>query len=96
MSLLEAFLRRQRRQPSGSSAAIARERLQIIVTHQRAGQNDPGYIPAMKQDILEVIRKYVHVGEEHVNINFENHDDVSILELNVTLPEDRAMDVDVS
>ncbi len=89
MSLLDAFLKRRKKDDSNDSAAIAKERLQIIVTHERAGlQNKPDYIPAMKQDILAVIRRYVNVSEDHVNISFETHPDVSILELNVTLPDD--------
>ncbi len=88
MSLLAAILNKHRKASKNSSAAIARERLQIIVTHERAGNNAPDYIPAMKQDILAVIRRYVKVAEEHVNINFEAHSNVSVLELNVTLPED--------
>ncbi|CAM3584704.1 cell division topological specificity factor MinE [Parendozoicomonas haliclonae] len=86
MSLLEVFRSKQKKNEH-NSAAIARERLQIIVTHERAGNNTPDYIPSMKQDILEVVRKYVSVSEEHVSITFESQKDVSILELNVTLPE---------
>ncbi len=90
MSLLDVF---RSKQPTNNSAAIARERLQIIVAHERVGHDTPDYIPAMKQDILEVVRKYVEVQQEHVAIKFECLDDVSILELNVTLPERGSSDI---
>ncbi|WP_281648985.1 cell division topological specificity factor MinE [Parendozoicomonas sp. Alg238-R29] len=85
MSILEVFRHKQKKT---NSAAIARERLQIIVAHERNGEHTtPDYLPSMKQDILEVVRKYVDVQQEHVSITFESQQDVSILELNVTLPE---------
>ncbi|MTI12222.1 cell division topological specificity factor MinE [Sansalvadorimonas verongulae] len=85
MSILEIFRSREKK---ANSAAIARERLQIIVAHERNGQHTtPDYLPAMKQDILNVVRKYVQVEQDHVSITFENQQDVSILELNVTLPD---------
>ena len=85
MSLLEVFRHKQKK---SNSAAIARERLQIIVAHERGSSQTPDYLPAMKQDILAVVRKYVNVAQDHVSVSFESHHDVSILELNVTLPED--------
>ena len=84
MSILEVFRQRSKK---NTSASVARERLQIIVAHERSNQNTPDYLPAMKKDILEVVRKYVDIGQDHVNITFESNQDVSILELNVTLPE---------
>lgn len=84
MSILEVFRTRTKKD---NTAAIARERLQIIVAHERNDNKIPDYLPSMKQDILEVVRKYVSVEQDHVSITFENQQDVSILELNVTLPE---------
>ena len=90
MSLLEVFRSNKQNKGEHSSAAIARERLQIIITHERADDNTPDYLSSMKLDILAVIRKYVNVSDDQVNISFESQDDVSILELNVTLPESHA------
>lgn len=42
----------------------------------------------MKQEIIEVIRKYVHISEEQVSVQLDQNDDnLSVLELNVTLPD---------
>ncbi|MCE9785746.1 cell division topological specificity factor MinE [Shewanella algae] len=84
MSLLDYF----RSSKKSSTAATAKERLQIIVAHQRGERGAPDYFPQMKQEIIEVIRKYVHISEEQVSVQLEQNDDnLSVLELNVTLPD---------
>lgn len=81
MKLLE-FLRRERKQ----SASVAKERLQIIVAHQRSQRGQPDYMPMLEKDLLEVVRRYVNVSRESITISLDHEDDYSILELNVTLP----------
>ncbi|KXF81455.1 cell division topological specificity factor MinE [Enterovibrio coralii] len=85
MALLEFF-----RPNKKSSASLAKERLQIIVAERRqAGSPEPTYLPQLKQDILDVIRKYVDISPEQVTVALEQRDDdLSVLELNVTLPEE--------
>ncbi|MFW3837191.1 cell division topological specificity factor MinE, partial [Klebsiella variicola] len=49
---------------------------------------EPHYLPQLRKDILEVICKYVQIDPEMVSVQLEQRDgDISILELNVTLPE---------
>ncbi|MDR8524111.1 MULTISPECIES: cell division topological specificity factor MinE [Shewanella] len=84
MSLLDYF--KTNKKPS--TAVTAKERLQIIVAHQRGERDAPDYFPKMKQEIIEVIRKYVQVGPDQVSVQLEQNDEnLSVLELNVTLPE---------
>ncbi|AFH95862.1 TPA: cell division topological specificity factor MinE [Providencia stuartii] len=83
MALLDFFLSRKK-----STANIAKERLQIIVAERRRGDSEPPYLADMKRDILQVICKYVQVDPEMLSVQFEQKgDDISVLELNVTLPE---------
>ncbi|OFC70570.1 cell division topological specificity factor MinE [Alteromonas confluentis] len=70
-----------------NTAAVAKERLQIIVAHERRKRSQPDYLPMMQQEILEVIRKYVHIADDDVSVQLENSEDCSVLELNITLPE---------
>lgn len=71
-----------------TSAALAKERLQIIVAHQRVGRaNGPDYLPRMQQEILAVIRKYVAVGDNAIRMNVERDNGLEVLELNITLPD---------
>ncbi|MFT4928551.1 MAG: cell division topological specificity factor [Phenylobacterium sp.] len=88
MALLDYF-----RKPKKQTANLAKERLQIIVAHQRSQRNSntPDYLPQMKKDILDVIRKYVEIDIDQVSVQLEQKDDsLSVLELNVTLPESHA------
>ncbi|WP_147198332.1 cell division topological specificity factor MinE [Pantoea sp. MBD-2R] len=83
MALLDFFLSRKK-----STANIAKERLQIIVAERRRGDSEPHYLPQLKRDILEVICKYVKIDPEMLSVKLDQKDDdISILELNVTLPE---------
>ncbi|UTW13436.1 cell division topological specificity factor MinE [Marinobacterium rhizophilum] len=83
MSIFDYF----RSKSKASSASVAKERLQIIVAHERGQRQQPDYLPQMQQEILDVIRKYVAIDQESINIQLENNDHCSVLELNVTLPD---------
>jgi len=74
------------RSNKNSSASVAKERLQVIVAHERGKRNQPDYLPAMQQEIIEVIKKYVAIDDEQVNVTLDNTDNCSVFELNVTLP----------
>ena len=70
---------------------MAKERLQIIVAERReTGNKSPSYLPKLKEDILKVLSKYVDVDPSMVKVSLEQQDDgeLSVLELNVKLPED--------
>ncbi|EAR54050.1 MULTISPECIES: cell division topological specificity factor MinE [Photobacterium] len=85
MALLEFF-----RPKKTKTANVAKERLQIIVAERRsAGQPAPAYLPQLKQDILDVISKYVQIDPNQVSVNLDHkEEDLSVLELNVTLPDE--------
>ena len=70
-----------------ASASMAKERLQVIFAHEKARANSPEYLPKMQREIMEVIAKYVDVDPDQVKVEFEQAGERSILELNVTLPE---------
>jgi cell division topological specificity factor len=81
MGLLALF---QRKPPS---AQIAKERLRIIVSQERTARDGPDYLPLLRRELLEVIRRYVNVDPEAVQINLEQQDGHEVLELSVALPE---------
>jgi cell division topological specificity factor len=87
MSLLDYF---RTTKPDVTSANLAKDRLQIIVAHERnLRSNVPDYLPQLKMDILEVIKKYVAVTSDQVSVQLDQRDNnLSVLELNVTLPEE--------
>ncbi|HOB62560.1 MAG TPA: cell division topological specificity factor MinE [Candidatus Competibacteraceae bacterium] len=79
------------RPPSSSkSAALAKERLQIIVAHERGDRrNSPDYLPTLKKELLEVVRKYVPIDQSQIKVHLDREGGYEILELNITLPEER-------
>ncbi|MGD8208205.1 MAG: cell division topological specificity factor MinE [Thiohalocapsa sp.] len=84
MGLLDYFRSSGRNK---GSASIAKERLQILVAHDRAARDRPSYLPKLQQEILAVIRKYVEVDMNAVSVNYEQEDDQEVLELNIVLPD---------
>lgn len=81
MGLLDLF-----RQKQAPSATVAKERLQILVAHERRQRNSPSYMPKLKEDLLRVIRKYVAVDQDAVQVTLESDGSNEVLELNVVLP----------
>ena len=82
MSFLDYF-RRQK----NNTASVAKERLQIIVAHERGQRDMPDYLPQLQQELLDVIRKYVQISDDMVQVDVDRNESCSVLELNVTLPE---------
>lgn len=82
MGLFDLF-----RQNKKSSANKAKERLQILIAHESVNRNGPDYLPQMRQDLMEVIRKYVPISDDQVKVQMEKGDGYDILELNITLPD---------
>ncbi len=71
-----------------NTANLAKERLKVVVAHQRDGRsNGPAYLPRLRQEILDVVRKYVQVPDAAVQVNVQNEDGLEVLEMNITLPE---------
>ena len=75
------------RNTSKNTAATARERLLIIVAQERAQRDSEDYLPTLKRELLEVIRKYIQVPPEAVAVNVHREGDVERFELSVALPE---------
>ena len=83
MNLLSylSYLRLQRK----TSAAVAKERLQIIVARERAQRDGHDYLPMLKDELLKVIAKYVRVNQDAVKIQLEREGEYEVLELNIAL-----------
>ena len=82
MSFLSYLL--GRRPPS---ASVAKERLQIILAHERGSRGAPDYLPALKEELMAVISKYISVNKDDIKVSLEKQDNYEVLELNIVLPE---------
>jgi cell division topological specificity factor len=69
------------------SASVAKERLQIILAHERSGRGGPDYLPALKKELVEVISKYVAINPRDIEVCLEKKDDFEVLEVNIVLPD---------
>lgn len=70
-----------------SSASTAKERLQIVVSHQRANNgNKPDYLPQLHKELLDVVSRYTHIDRDRIQVQLQNEGDFSVLELNITIP----------
>ena len=71
------------------TASVAKERLQIILAHERGGRNasDPDYLPDLQRDLIAVISKYVKINPEDLKVHLERQDNLEVLEVKIELPE---------
>lgn len=68
------------------SASVARERLQLLLAHERGlgGQDD--LLSVLREEILAVVAKHVKVERDNVVIKMDRGDAVSLLEIDVEIP----------
>ena len=80
MSLLSFLLGEKKK-----SASVAKERLQIILAHERTGRNAfaPDYLPALQRELVAVISKYVNINPDDIKLNLERQDDLEVLEVKI-------------
>jgi len=71
-----------------ATAQVAKERLQIIISHERSQRNTPDYLPKLQEEILAVIAKYIPISHDQVSVHLERMGDSAVLELNVTMPDE--------
>jgi cell division topological specificity factor len=73
------------------TASVARERLQIILAHERSGRNpsEPDYLPDLQRELVAVISKYIKINIEDIKVNLERQDNLEVLEVKIELPESR-------
>lgn len=84
MSIFDFFLSNNR----NKTAQKAKERLQILVSHQRNKANGKlDFIPQLKQELINVIGKYVSIDNNQIQVELQQNDSCSTLELNITLNE---------
>ncbi len=81
MSIFDFFLNNRK------TAQKAKERLQILVSHQRTKNGNLDFIPQLKQELINVISKYVSIDTDQIQVELQQNASCSILELNITLNE---------
>jgi cell division topological specificity factor len=72
-------------QPRRPSASVAKERLKIVLAHERAGRNAPDFLPLLQKELLAVIGRYVEMSEDMIRVTLANSGDTSSLEINIEI-----------
>jgi cell division topological specificity factor len=68
-----------------TAAAFAKERLQIIVSHEHMKSKTPDFVQGLQKELLAVLSKYVKIDPDTVQVNLQRRGEHSVLELNITL-----------
>jgi cell division topological specificity factor len=68
------------------SAPVARERLQIMLAHERAMRGRPDLLNVLREEILAVVAKHVEVESEKVQVKMNRSDALSTLEIDIEIP----------
>ena len=84
MSLMSFFLGEKQ-----NTASVAKERLQIILAHERSGRGGsrPDYLPALQRELVAVISKYVSIEPGDIKVHLERQDNLEVLEVKIELPD---------
>ena len=72
----------------GQSAPAARERLQVLLAHERAATGDIDLVNKLRDEILKAISKHMQVDDEKVSIKMERGPQVSTLAVDIEIPFD--------
>ena len=83
MSLLSYFLGEKKK-----TASVAKERLQLILSHERGGSGSRAdYLPALQRELVAVISKYVRISPDDIRVHLQTQDNLDILEVKIELPD---------
>ncbi|HEX5934872.1 MAG TPA: cell division topological specificity factor MinE [Pseudorhizobium sp.] len=68
-----------------TSAPMARERLQVLLAHERASAGSD-LVSVLREEILAVIAKHVQLDADRVQVTMDRDEHVSVLEIEVEIP----------
>ena len=75
--------------PKKNTASVAKDRLRIIIAQERSSHGQLDYLPLLRRELLEVIRKYVNVDADAVKVDVVKDGEHDVLDISVALPEER-------
>ena len=88
MKLFDLFRRRRDTETgSAGSATQARERLRIVLAHERADRSKLELLPILQREILEVLTRHLDIGSDQVSVAIRRDGEVSKIEVQVEFPD---------
>jgi cell division topological specificity factor len=91
MNLISFFKR-----PSASSAPVARERLKLMLAHERAAFGASDVIAVLQEELVAVIAKHFPVDSDSIKIRMERGDAISTLEVEVEIPTPMCVNISLN
>lgn len=79
MNLLDLFKRR-------GSAPVARDRLQVLLAYERNNRNQPDLVALLREEIMAVITRHVHVDQDDVRVSMDRGETTSTLAIDIHIP----------
>jgi cell division topological specificity factor len=76
-----------------NSAVVAKDRLKIVLAHERASRDAPEFLPALQKDLLDVVGRYVEICDGTLRVNVGKSADTSLLEINVEIDRSKVKPV---
>jgi len=92
MSWLDFFRGRRK----DDSAVAAKERLQIVLAHERIGRTREDFLPKLQQELVAVVARYVSIDPNKVKVDLDRGGDMSTLEIEIELPGPKALKAKVA
>jgi cell division topological specificity factor len=83
MNIFDFFRQRRR---SNTSASIAKDRLQIVLSHERMSRDGEDFLPRLQRDIVAVVARYADIDPDKTVVRLDRGVDVSTLEIEIELP----------
>ena len=71
--------------PRTTSAAIAKERLKIVLAHELAGSHGPDFLPRLQKELIDVVGRYVDIRDDMIRVSLGKSGETSLLEINIEI-----------
>ncbi len=69
-----------------NSAPVARERLQLLLSHERVAGSQSQLVAVLQEEILAVIARHMQVDRDKVKVTLDSKSDVSTLAIDIEMP----------
>jgi cell division topological specificity factor len=71
--------------PQRNSASVAKERLKIVLAHERAGRDAPDFLPKLQKELIDVVGRYVEIRDDMIRVSLDKAGETSLLEINIEI-----------
>jgi len=82
MSILSFLLGEKKK-----TATVAKERLQLIIAHEKSGNASHNYLPALQRELIAVISRYVKIADEDIQVHLERQGQLEVIEVKIEIPQ---------